>query len=207
MARRSAAQFVSLHCPQLNVCPQPHTEWFTGRDLKSVSGGHALAADYLDLRRMWGQIFYQELKDRSGSPSCWSRSACGCTRKSMPSNRKSDTYPHWLRGWPWGAVRPSARGVWMPAPQPGCGGLRLSDSRRLPRSAPKPARFSSAQNLHNSPSPFGHIVGLVYSRRSARAAAKNGGVQMIRLVIDTVLFSCMAGFVTGIVIVAANLLI
>jgi hypothetical protein len=34
-----------------------------------------------------------------------------------------------------------------------------------------------------------------------------GSVQMTRLVIDLVLFSCMFAFVTGIVIAAANLLI
>ena len=60
------------------------------------------------------------------------------------------------------------------------------------------------QNLCSRPSPFGHAVRLVYrlvhdeEKRSAR---------MIKVVIDTVLFCCMGAFVTGIVIVAANLLI
>jgi hypothetical protein len=36
--------------------------------------------------------------------------------------------------------------------------------------------------------------------------AQSGSVQMTRLVIDLVLFSCMFAFVTGIVIAAANLL-
>jgi hypothetical protein len=36
---------------------------------------------------------------------------------------------------------------------------------------------------------------------------QSGSIQMTRLVIDLVLFSCMFAFVTGIVIAAANLLI
>jgi hypothetical protein len=35
----------------------------------------------------------------------------------------------------------------------------------------------------------------------------SGSVQMIKVVIDVVLFSCMSAFVIGIVIAAANLLI
>jgi hypothetical protein len=41
----------------------------------------------------------------------------------------------------------------------------------------------------------------------AGGTAQSGSVQMTRLVIDLVLFSCMFAFVTGIVIAAANLLI
>jgi hypothetical protein len=38
-------------------------------------------------------------------------------------------------------------------------------------------------------------------------AAQKGSMRMIRVVIDTVLFSCMGALVTGIVIAAATLLI
>jgi hypothetical protein len=44
-------------------------------------------------------------------------------------------------------------------------------------------------------------------RGDARGTAQSGSVEMTRLVIELVLFSCMFAFVTGIVIAAANLLI
>jgi hypothetical protein len=56
------------------------------------------------------------------------------------------------------------------------------------------------------PSPFDQVSGVAY-RGDAQGTAQSGSVQMTRLVIDLVLFSCMFAFVTGIVIAAANLLI
>jgi hypothetical protein len=56
------------------------------------------------------------------------------------------------------------------------------------------------------PSPFDHVSG-VPCWGDARGTAQSGSVQMARLVIDLVLFSCTFAFVTGIVIAAANLLI
>jgi hypothetical protein len=56
------------------------------------------------------------------------------------------------------------------------------------------------------PSPFDQVSGVAY-RGDAQGTAQSGSVQMTRLVIDLVLFSCTFAFVTGIVIAAANLLI
>jgi hypothetical protein len=76
---------------------------------------------------------------------------------------------------------------------------------------PRCEEIAWSQKSGGPTSLFSQSGGLVYGRGLRERCAKGdvqqkGSVQMIRFVIDTVLFSCMGAIVTGVVIAAATLL-
>jgi hypothetical protein len=75
------------------------------------------------------------------------------------------------------------------------------------RSGDAERKTHAAQEIDREASPFCHAVRLVYTARFSKRLLQQGSKRMIRVVIDTVLFCCMGAFVTGIVLVAAKLVI